>query len=121
MATETINLAEKLELFREQWSPKVVAQMNDHHIKLVKLHGDFVWHKHENTDELFLVLEGNMRIDFQECSVALGCGEMIVVPRGVLHKPYAEQECHTLVIEQIGTVNTGDAGGHKTAANDVWI
>jgi mannose-6-phosphate isomerase-like protein (cupin superfamily) len=121
MAFESINLAEKLTLFRGLWSPKIVAQVNDHHVKVVKLQGDFVWHKHETTDELFLVLEGKMTIDFRDGSVVLEQGEMVVVPRGVEHKPCAKEECHTLVIERIATVNTGAAGGEMTAASDVWI
>jgi len=121
VAITPINVADKLTLFDEQWSPKIVAQMNDHHIKLVKFQGAFVWHQHEETDEMFMVLNGGMRIYFREGSVTLKKGEMIVVPKGVEHKPYAEDECQVLVIEQAGTVNTGDAGGENTAANDVWI
>ena len=121
MAFEPVNLADKLTLFREFWSPKIVAQVNDHHVKVVKFQGDFVWHKHDSTDELFLVLDGNMTIDFRDTSTVLSAGDMVVVPRGIEHKPQASEECHALVIEQIGTVNTGDAGGDKTAANDIWI
>ena len=95
--------------------------MNDNHFKLVKFHGDFVWHQHENTDEVFIVLEGAMRIDFRDGCVDLAQGEMFVVAKGVEHKPLAEAECHILLIEPAGTINTGDAGGSKTADNGVWI
>jgi mannose-6-phosphate isomerase-like protein (cupin superfamily) len=121
MAYSQINLEQKLSLFKERWSPKIVAQMNDNHFKLVKFQGEFVWHRHDDTDEVFLVLDGGMRIDFRDDSVDVARGEMIVVPKGVEHKPFADVECHVLVIEQAGTLNTGDAGGDKTAANDVWI
>ena len=121
MECSPIDLKQKLSLFSEHWSPKIVAQMNDHHFKVVKFQGDFVWHRHDTTDEVFLVLNGGMRIDFRDGSVDLRVGEMLVVPKGTEHKPFAETECHVLVIEQTGTVNTGDAGGGRTAANDVWI
>ena len=116
-----INFTKKLATFSDQWSPKIIAQMNDNHFKLVKFEGEFVWHRHDNTDEVFIVLAGTMRIDFRDDSVELEPGEMLVVPKGVEHKPFASAECHVLVIEQTDTVNTGDAGGSKTAENDVWI
>ncbi len=121
MPYEPINLAQKLGLFEEQWQPKVIAEMNDYQFKLAKLQGDFVWHDHQDTDETFLVLEGNLRIDFRDGQVSLGPGEMFVVPKGVEHKPYAEQEVKLLLIEPRGVVNTGDAGGARTAGNDIWI
>ena len=95
--------------------------MNDYHIKLGRFQGDFVWHSHAETDEAFLVIEGEMRIDFRDGSVNLKAGEMYVVPRGVEHKPYAEHECKLLLVEPAGTVNTGNAGGNRTAATDIWI
>ena len=116
-----INFKEKLATFSDQWSPKIIAQMNDNHFKLVKFEGDFVWHRHDDTDEVFIVLAGTMRIDFRDDSVELEPGEMLVVPKGVEHKPFASTECHVLVIEQVDTVNTGNAGGNMTADNDVWI
>lgn len=116
-----INLEEKLAKITEQWSPKIVAQMNDYHFKLVKLQGDFVWHSHPETDEVFIVLEGQLRIDFREGSLTLRKGEMVVVPRGLEHKPYAEKECHLMLVEPAGTPNTGDAGGERTVANPEWI
>lgn len=121
LAHKSINLKEKLSKFDELWSPKIIAQMNDNHFKLVKFKGDFVWHQHADTDEVFLVLGGVTRIDFRDHSVDVHPGEMIVVPRGVEHKPFADGECHVLVIEQAGTVNTGDAGGEMTADADAWI
>jgi mannose-6-phosphate isomerase-like protein (cupin superfamily) len=117
-----INFAEKLGLIRDQWQPKVVAEMNDYQFKLVKLQGDFVWHQHADTDETFVVIEGALRIDFRDgAAVRIGPGEMFVVPKGVEHKPYAEAEVKLLLIEPRGVRNTGDAGGERTAENDVWI
>jgi mannose-6-phosphate isomerase-like protein (cupin superfamily) len=105
----------------EQWSPRVVAELNDYQFKVVRIEGDFVWHDHPETDEAFLVLEGELRIDFRDGAVTLGPGELFVVPRGVEHKPFAGQEVKLLLIEPRGILNTGHAGGERTAANDVWI
>ncbi len=116
-----INLRDKLEKFSDHWSPKVVAEMNDYQFKLVKIQGDFVWHNHADTDEVFIVLEGSMRIEFEDGEVELSEGEMYVVPRGVNHKPYAEEECKVMLVEPRGVVNTGDAEGDLTASNDVWV
>ena len=121
MKYEPINLQHKLSLVAEHWAPKVIAEMNDYQFKLVKLRGDFVWHDHKDTDETFLVLEGRLRIDFRDGAVTLGAGEMYVVRRGVEHKPSAEEEVKLMLIEPRGVVNTGDAGGERTAENDVWI
>jgi mannose-6-phosphate isomerase-like protein (cupin superfamily) len=116
-----INLREKLTLFREHWSPRVVAEMNDVQFKLAKLRGEFVWHDHADTDEVFLVLEGRLTIEMRDGSVDLAAGEMFVVPRGVEHRPIAAGECHVMLVEPRGVVNTGDAGGELTAENDVWV
>ena len=121
MNYESINLLEKLTKFSEHWSPKIVAQMNDYHFKVVKVHGEFVWHDHPETDEVFLVLKGQLEIHFREGRVRLEQGEMYVVPKGIEHKPVAESECQLLLIEPVGTVNTGDVVSEKTAPNDVWI
>jgi mannose-6-phosphate isomerase-like protein (cupin superfamily) len=121
MAYQPVNFREKLGLFAEQWQPRVVAEMNDYQFKLVKLEGDFVWHEHKDTDETFIVLEGQMRIDFRDGAVTLSAGEMFVVPKGVEHKPFAEHEVKLLLIEPRGVPNTGDAGGERTAPNDLWI
>lgn len=118
----SINFAQKLAKFDEHWSPKVVAEMNDYQFKLVKIEGDFVWHDHAKTDETFIVLQGNLRIDFRDGAVEIGPGEMYVVPAGVEHKPYAENEVHMMLIEPKGVVNTGDgAKSEITAENDVWV
>jgi mannose-6-phosphate isomerase-like protein (cupin superfamily) len=116
-----INLQQKFTLFDEQWSPRVVAAMNDYEFKIVKLQGDFVWHDHKDTDEAFIVIDGALRIDFRDGSVHLSAGEMFVVPKGVEHKPFAETEAKVMLIEPRGVVNTGDAGGDLTAANDVRV
>jgi mannose-6-phosphate isomerase-like protein (cupin superfamily) len=116
-----INFWQKLALFAEQWQPKVVAEMNDYQFKLVKLQGDFIWHDHKDTDETFIVLEGQMRIDFRDGAVTLSPGDMFVVPKGVEHKLFAENEVKLLLIEPRGVPNTGGAGGERTAQNDVWI
>lgn len=112
---EKVNLNEKFGLFSQHWSPKIVARMNDYEFKLVKIQGDFVWHQHEDTDEVFIVLEGQMRIDFRDGPVHLKAGELLVVPKTVEHKPYAEQECKIMLVEPTGVVNTGNAGGELTA------
>jgi len=116
-----INLREKLEKFSDHWSPKVIAEMNDYQFKLVKIEGEFVWHNHTDTDETFIVIEGEMKIEFEDNTVVLKEGEMYVVPKGVEHKPYAEEVCKIMIIEPRGVVNTGDIEGDLTASNDVWI
>jgi mannose-6-phosphate isomerase-like protein (cupin superfamily) len=121
MPYQAINLKRKFGLFSEQWEPKVVAEMNDYQFKVVKLRGDFLWHDHRDTDETFIVIEGELRIDFRDGAVRVLAGEMFVVPKGVEHKPFAEHEVKLLLIEPRGVLNTGHAGGDRTAANDVWI
>lgn len=122
MTYQAINFENKLSLFNEQWSPKVIAEMNDYQFKMVKIEGDFVWHSHADTDETFIVIEGNLRIDFRDGFVELSAGEMYVVPKGLEHKPYAAHEVKMLLIEPQGVLNTGDeAAGDRTANNDVWI
>jgi len=121
MNLTAINLREKLARIDEHWHPKVSAEMNDYQCKLVKVQGEFVWHHHEETDETFLVIEGELRIDFREGAVVLGPGEMFVVPKGVEHKPFAEHEVKLMLIEPRGVRNTGNESGERTAENDVWI
>jgi mannose-6-phosphate isomerase-like protein (cupin superfamily) len=121
MDYKPVNFREKLGLFAEQWQPKVIAEMNDYQFKLVKVQGDFIWHDHPDTDETFIVLEGEVRIDFRDGAVTLKAGEMFVVPRGVEHKPFAEREVKMLLVEPCGIPNTGGAGGDRTAEQDVWI
>jgi len=116
-----VNIAEKFSLFDELWTPKVVAQMNQVQFKLVKIQGEFTWHSHEDTDEVFMVISGNMAIEFRDKTVELTLGEMFVIPKGVEHKPVAKEQCQVMIIEPQGVVNTGDAGGALTAENDVWI
>ena len=118
---EVINFARKFDLFSEQWQPKVVAELNDYQFKIVRITGDFVWHDHPETDEAFIVLDGELRIDFRDRSVVLGPGEMFVVPKGTEHKPFAAKEVKMLLIEPRGTLNTGHEGGERTAENDVGI
>lgn len=121
MDLKPINIQEKLTKFSDHWSPKIIARMNDYHFKLVKFKGDFVWHKHVDTDEVFIVLEGEMSIEFRDGRADLKAGEIFVVPKGVEHKPQAGMECKIMLVEPAGTVNTGDAGGDLTAKDDVWI
>ena len=104
-----VNLAEKLATFAEHWQPRTVAQFNGHDVMVVKLRGEFVWHAHPETDDLFLVLRGRLTIQLRDREVRLGPGELFVVPRGVEHRPVAEEEVHLLLIEPSGTPNTGDA------------
>ena len=104
-----------------QSQPKVIAELNHYHFKIVKLQGDFIWHDHKDTDEAFIVLDGDLRIDFRNGAVNIRAGEMFVVPKGTEHKPYAENEVKLLLIEPRGVLNTGDAGGQRTAQPDVWI
>jgi mannose-6-phosphate isomerase-like protein (cupin superfamily) len=122
MSYSPVSFEEKFAKFSEHFRPKVVAQMNDVQFKLVRVEGDFVWHSHQNTDETFIVLEGELAIDFRDGRVTLRGGEMFVVPRGVEHKPFAARECKIMLIEPAGTTNTGDApAGALTAPDDVWI
>ena len=116
-----VNFRDKLGLLAEHWQPRVVAEMNDYQFKLVKLQGDFIWHDHQDTDETFIVLDGELRIDFRDGAVTVAAGEMFVVPKGVEHKPYAEHEVKMLLVEPRGVPNTGGAGGERTAQNDLWI
>jgi mannose-6-phosphate isomerase-like protein (cupin superfamily) len=117
---EVVNLEDKFGRFRDHWSPKILAQLNDYHVKAVKLEGEFVWHRHDDTDELFLVTKGSLTIRFRDREITLGQGELVVVPRGVEHLPVAEEECEVLLIEPAGTPNTGDAGGARTV-EPKWI
>jgi mannose-6-phosphate isomerase-like protein (cupin superfamily) len=120
-AYKSLNFAEKISQIGPHWTPRVIAEMNDYQFKVVKLSGDFIWHDHFDTDEAFIVLEGRLRIDFRDGHVLVNAGEMYVVPKGVEHKPFAEQEVKLLLIEPKGVLNTGDRGGERTAQNDVWV
>ena len=121
MPVQKINLKDKFSLFSDHWAPRVIAEINDYQLKLVKLQGEFTCHAHEDTDELFLVLDGGMDILFRHSRVSLSPGEMVVVPKGVEHKPVADVECSVMVIEPRGVVNTGNAPGELTAPGDVWL
>ena len=112
---DVVDLGQKFELISEHWSPKLVATLNDYEVKLVKVQGEFVWHTHEDTDELFLVVEGQLTIQLRDRDVVLGAGQLFVVPRGVEHCPRADAEVKALLLEPSGVVNTGDAGGDLTA------
>ncbi len=118
---EKIVLAVKFGSFAERWSPKIVAALNGQHVKLAKLLGEFVWHSHEAEDELFLVVRGRLTIELRDGDVSLGPGEMVVVPRGVEHRPIAREEVEVLLFEPAGTVNTGNATGDRTVADPEWL
>ena len=116
-----INLDDKYEKFTEHWTPKVIAQLNTYQLKLVKIQGEFVWHSHDDTDEVFFVVEGEMGIEFRDGTVHLKAGEIFVVPKGVEHKPYANKECKIMLVEPSGVINTGNTASQQRAENDVWI
>jgi mannose-6-phosphate isomerase-like protein (cupin superfamily) len=125
---QKISLPDKLSKFTTHWSPKIVAELNGQHVKLVKFRGEFVWHSHEHEDELFLVVRGSFKMEFRDRAegqasrtVELREGEMIVVPRGVEHRPVADEEVAVMLFEPATTVNTGSAGGDKTVARPDWI
>lgn len=121
MKYSSINLKDKYAQFNDHWSPRVVAEMNDYQFKLAKVKGEFVWHDHPDTDEVFIVIDGSLDILLRDGKVTLEPGEMFVVPKGVEHKPVAENECQIMLVEPKGVVNTGGSGGELTATNDVWI
>ena len=116
-----INFKNKFAKFNEHWEPKVIAKLNDYEFKLVKIKDEFIWHQHETTDEAFIVLQGSIGIEFEGETITLDEGEMVVVPKGVKHKPFAEQEAQILIVEPKDVRNTGDALDKLTAPNDEWI
>lgn len=120
-AAHKINLAEKLAAFTGHWSPKIVAELNGQHVKLVKFRGPFVWHAHEHEDELFYVVRGSFNMEFRDRTVALQAGDLIVVPRGTEHRPVADAEVEVMLFEPASTVNTGTTGGDRTVAQPDWI
>jgi len=117
---EKVVLSQKLALFSDLWSPKVVGEVNDFQVKLVKLQGEFVWHSHQAEDELFLVLRGRLRMRFREREILIDPGEFVIVPRGTEHCPVADEEVHVLLLEPKTTLNTGSAGGERTRQAE-WI
>ena len=116
-----INLASKYNKIDEHWSPKVVAEMNDYQFKLAKIKNDFIWHSHEDTDETFIVIEGKINIEFEDETVELSEGEMIIVPKGKKHRPYADEEAKIMLIEPRGVRNTGDIVSDLTSDDNQWI
>ena len=116
-----INFKSKFSKFDDQWSPKVIAEMNDYQFKLVRIEKDFVWHKHDDTDEVFIVIEGTIFIEFEDGTIEINKGEMLVVPKGTKHKPFAEKEAKIMLVEPSGIVNTGDIEDKLTAPNDQWV
>ena len=121
MLLDKINIKEKYSKFTKYWSPRIIAEMNDYQFKVAKIKGEFVWHDHKDTDETFIVIEGEMLLKFRDSEIKLSEGEMYVVPRGTEHKPCAEDECKILVIEPRGVINTGDTVGELTINEDRWI
>jgi mannose-6-phosphate isomerase-like protein (cupin superfamily) len=122
MEYKALNFEKKFDLLKEQWSPRVIAEMNDYQFKIARVEGDFIWHSHKDTDETFIILDGELRIDFRDGYVNLKRGEMFIVPKGVEHKPYAGKEVKILLIEPGGVLNTGDGEvNERTAENDIWI
>jgi len=121
MSYKAINFKTKFSQFDSHWSPKVIAEMNDYQFKLARVKGEFVWHDHPDTDEVFIVIKGVLEIEFRDGRVSIGAGEMFVVPKGVEHKPMAEKECKIMLVEPKGVINTGDVDGELTAKTNVWI
>ena len=118
---DKVNLGEKFASFEEFWSPRIVGQLNGQYVKLVKLHGEFLWHHHEKEDELFLVVDGRMTMEFRDRKMDLEAGEFLIVPAGVDHRPSAEREAHVLLLEPVTTLNTGNARNEQTMAEPDWI
>ncbi len=118
---DKVNLSQKFALFQEYWSPKIAGELNDSYIKLVKLKGEFVWHLHENEDELFLVVKGQLLIKLRDRDIHLKEGEFVVIPRGVEHLPIAEEEVHVLLLEPKSTLNTGNVQNERTVTNEEWV
>ena len=118
---KSVNLSEKFDKFSDYWAPRVIAEMNGYYFKLVKVKGEFVWHTHDDTDETFIVLDGELIIEFRDKTITLKKGEMIVIPKGVEHKPASREECQIMIVEPKGVMNTGNADDQLTAENDVWI
>ena len=116
-----INFKSKFDKFNDHWSPKVIAEMNDYQFKLAKIKDDFIWHEHKDTDEVFIVISGVIWIEFKDETIQINTGEMIVVPKGTKHRPYATEEAQIMLVEPKGVVNTGDIESDLTAPNDQWI
>lgn len=111
---EKVNIKNKLSLFSDYWSPKIIGELNDQYVKLCKLKGEFVWHKHDNEDEMFYVIDGLLKIEFRDKTISINKGEFLIVPKGIEHKPIAEKEVSVMVFEPVSTLNTGDTKGDFT-------
>jgi mannose-6-phosphate isomerase-like protein (cupin superfamily) len=118
---EKINLAQKFTLFQDHWKPRIAGELNGQYIKLVKVKGEFVWHRHDNEDELFLVVKGRLLIKLRDQDIQLEEGELVIIPRGVEHMPVAEEEVHMLLLEPKSTLNTGDVQNERTVTDEEWI
>lgn len=116
-----INILDKFTKFTDQWQPRVIASLNEYQFKIARIEGEFIWHDHPDTDEVFIIMKGQLQMHLRDQIVTLNEGDLYVVPRGVQHKPVAEQECWIMMVEPEGTKNTGEEGGERTADNDVWI
>ena len=121
MDNKPVNIEEKFALFDDRWAPKVIAELNDYQFKLAKAEGEFTWHQHDDTDETFIVIDGQLTIHFENSSIVLKAGELFVVPRGVVHKPVAETVCRIMLVEPRGVANTGSERSELTAPQDQWI
>ncbi len=117
---QVVNIAQKFSLFNEHWSPRIAGELNDSHIKLAKLHGEFVWHQHENEDEMFLIVKGKLLIKLRDRDLWLNEGEFVIIPKGVEHCPVAEEEVHVMLLEPKSTLNTGDQQNERTVEAQ-WI
>ena len=120
MEIKVINIAEKFSLFNKQWSPKIIGEMNDSYVKIAKLQGEFVWHLHENEDEMFLIIQGSLTIRLRDRDLAVNAGEFVIIPRGVEHMPVAREEVQLMMLEPKTTVNTGNVESDRTVEAD-WI
>lgn len=118
---DKVNLAQKFSLFQDHWKPRIAGELNGQYIKLVKVKGEFVWHRHENEDELFLVVKGKLLIKLRDQDIQLEPGELVIIPRGVEHLPVAEEEAHVLLLEPKSTLNTGDVQNERTVMDEEWI
>lgn len=121
MASDKVNIEKKFLKFSKFWSPRVIAEMNDYQFKIAKIQGEFIWHKHDDTDEVFIVIEGTMKIKLREKVIKLNQGELYVVPKGIEHKPIARKTCKIMIIEPKGVKNTGDINNELTEENDIWV
>ena len=121
MQTEKVNINDKLSLFKDHWNPRIIAELNGQHVKLVKLKGSFIWHKHDDEDEMFFVLKGSFQMEFKDKIVLLNENEFLIVPKGVEHKPVAENEVSILLFEPASTVNTGNTINERTLSQLEWI